>query len=80
VDKVHYNFVTRELFEEKIKEGGFFLGMPYLPPFDLLSDVLEYTEYNGNLYGIALPTVKAITDSCNVCVMDLDITGIVSYL
>ena len=35
IDGVHYYFLTREQFEEKIKENEF----------------LEYAEYNGNYYG-----------------------------
>lgn len=60
IDKVHYNFVTREEFQEKINQGNFFI---------------EHTEYNGNFYGIARQTVKDIMDSGDVCIMDLDING-----
>ena len=35
VDGLHYDFVSRERFEEMIKNG----------------EVLEYTQYNGNYYG-----------------------------
>ena len=35
IDGIDYNFISRELFEERIKSGYY----------------LEYTEYNGNYYG-----------------------------
>ena len=35
IDGVHYHFITREAFEQKIASGG----------------MLEYAEYCGNMYG-----------------------------
>lgn len=35
IDNVHYRFITKEIFENKIKNG----------------ELLEYTVFNGNFYG-----------------------------
>jgi len=56
---VHYNYVTKEEFEQGIKDGKF----------------IEYNNYNGNFYGTSTDAVKTIQKNGKICVLDVDING-----
>lgn len=56
---VTYNFVTKEDFEEKIKEGYF----------------LEYTEYVGNYYGTPKGPIKEKLDQGIDVILEIEIEG-----
>lgn len=49
-DGVEYHFITREQFEEKIKNGG----------------VIEYTEYCGNYYGTLKSELNKLDEGKNL--------------
>lgn len=59
IDGVHYRFLTRERFEEMIKEGA----------------VLEYTEYCGNYYGTLRESVESLTAQGKDAVLKIEIEG-----
>ena len=56
---VTYNFVTKEDFEKKIKEGYF----------------LEYTEYVGNYYGTPKGSIKEKLDQGIDVILEIEIEG-----
>lgn len=56
---VTYNFVTKEDFEEKIKEGYF----------------LEYTEYVGNYYGTPKGPIKEKLEQGIDVILEIEIEG-----
>ena len=59
VDGVDYFFVTKEEFEQDIKDGNF----------------LEYAEVHGNYYGTSLkPIQKALNDN-KLVIFDIDVQG-----
>lgn len=58
-DGVHYYFVTRQEFEQRIQEGYF----------------LEYAEVHGNFYGTSKQAVLDIVERRKVCVLDIDVQG-----
>ncbi len=59
VDGTHYFFLTREKFEEMIKNG----------------DVLEYTEYCGNYYGTPKKGVEAMLAEGKDVVLKIEVEG-----
>lgn len=59
VDGTHYFFLTREKFEEMIKNG----------------DVLEYTEYCGNYYGTPRKGVEAMLAEGRDVVLKIEVEG-----
>ncbi len=59
VDGTHYFFLTRERFEEMIKNG----------------DVLEYTEYCGNYYGTPKKGVEAMLSEGKDVVLKIEVEG-----
>lgn len=59
VDGTHYFFLTRERFEEMIKNG----------------DVLEYTEYCGNYYGTPKKGVEAMLAEGKDVVLKIEVEG-----
>ena len=74
VDGVHYNFVTREFFEEKIAQGDFFI---------------EYAEVHGNMYGTSFQAIFDVTRVSDGeseipdgvekhCLLDIDVEGVKS--
>jgi len=74
IDGVHYKFVTREFFDEKIELGDFFI---------------EYAEVHGNMYGTsfqAIFDVAQVSDDeseiLNIggkqCLLDIDVEGVKS--
>ena len=59
VDGVDYFFVTKEEFEQDIKDGNF----------------LEYAEVHGNYYGTSLkPITKALSEQ-KLVIFDIDVQG-----
>lgn len=76
IDGVHYNFVTREVFAEKIAQGGF----------------IEWAEVHGNMYGTSFQAIFDVTqlsdnesdipsvgaDVTKQCLLDIDVKGVKS--
>lgn len=58
-DGVDYHFVTRERFEEMIREG----------------EVLEYTQYNGNYYGSPAGPIREALDQGRDIVLEIEVEG-----
>ena len=56
---VDYYFVTREAFEENIKNG----------------QMLEYAEYNGNYYGTPRTKVEAFLDAGYDVILEIEVVG-----
>ncbi|WP_432663722.1 hypothetical protein R9X47_24445 [Wukongibacter baidiensis] len=56
---IHYNFATRDQILNMHKEGL----------------LLEYTEYNGNLYGTGLDSIKKLIDSNDYGSIVVDANG-----
>ncbi|RIB12507.1 putative guanylate kinase [Gigaspora rosea] len=61
-DGVHYHFVSREQFEELIKQNKF----------------IEYTEFSNNLYGTSIGAVRAVADEGKCCILDIELQGVKS--
>lgn len=59
INGVHYHFLTREDFSEKIKLG----------------EVLEYTEYCGNFYGTLKKSVDELVLSGKDAVLKIEVEG-----
>jgi len=59
VDGVHYHFVTRELFEETIRQDGF----------------LEYAEYNGNYYGTPSAPINQWLAEGKTVILEIEVQG-----
>lgn len=59
VDGVDYIFVTREVFEQKIKEGEF----------------LEYAEFVGNYYGTSLTQVNKLREEGKNVILEIEVQG-----
>lgn len=59
IDGTNYYFVTKEQFEEKIKNG----------------DMLEYCEYVGNYYGTPKDPVNRTLDSGKNIILEIETTG-----
>lgn len=59
IDGVHYHFLTRGDFSEKIKRG----------------EVLEYTEYCGNFYGTLKKSVDDLILSGKDAVLKIEVEG-----
>ena len=59
INGVHYHFLTREDFLEKIKQG----------------EVLEYTEYCGNFYGTLKKSVDDLVLSGKDAVLKIEVEG-----
>merc|ERR1712157_185862 len=58
-DGVHYNFVSKEQFENEIKEEKF----------------IEYCKIYGNLYGTSKQSVKDVMDKKRICLLEIDYVG-----
>lgn len=59
VDGVHYCFLTREQFEQKIAEN----------------EVLEYTEYCGNYYGTLRKSVEGLISQGKDAILKIEVEG-----
>ena len=59
-DGVNYNFVSRQQFEELRDKGGF----------------IETAEFSGNLYGTSVKAVEDVQSKDKICVLDLEVKGI----
>ena len=59
VDGVHYHFVTREAFEEMIRQG----------------EVIEYTEYNGNYYGSPAGPIRRQLEEGRDVILEIEVKG-----
>ena len=59
VDGKDYYFVTKEIFEQRIKEGKF----------------LEYTKFVGNYYGTPLDKVEEQLDKGKEVVLEIEVEG-----
>ncbi|WP_251212253.1 guanylate kinase [Adlercreutzia murintestinalis] len=59
VDGREYFFLTREEFEQRIAEGGF----------------LEWAEYDGNLYGTPLASVRQHVDAGEQVILEIEVQG-----
>ncbi len=59
IDGVHYNFVSKDEFEEGIKRGDF----------------LEYAIVHGNYYGTSLKPVKEALKEGKLVIFDIDVQG-----
>lgn len=58
-DGVDYYYITREQFEQRIREG----------------DMLEYTEYNGNYYGTPFKEAMRVVDSGRNLILEIEVEG-----
>ena len=59
VDGVHYNFVSKEQFENQVKEEKF----------------IEFCKIYGNLYGTSRQSVKDVMDKKQICLLEIDYVG-----
>eukprot|EP01006_Ploeotia_vitrea_P028600 TRINITY_DN61268_c0_g1_i1.p4 TRINITY_DN61268_c0_g1~~TRINITY_DN61268_c0_g1_i1.p4 ORF type:complete len:289 (-),score=132.64 TRINITY_DN61268_c0_g1_i1:974-1840(-) len=59
VDGVDYHFVSKEEFEEQVKQGNF----------------LEYANVHGNYYGTTIQAVNAIRQERKVPLIEIDVQG-----
>ena len=59
IDGVHYSFVTRDEFEKQIQDGN----------------MLEYTEYCGNLYGTRESQVNALLEQGINVILEIELEG-----
>ena len=59
VDGVNYYFVTKEEFEEKIRND----------------EMLEYAQYGSNYYGTPKAPVKAWTDAGMTVILEIEVQG-----
>lgn len=58
-----YHFVSRDEFNKYIKKGA----------------MIEWEEYNNNLYGTRKADLKAIFDAHKYPIMDIDVRGVESF-
>lgn len=59
VDGVNYYFVSKETFEEKIRNG----------------EMLEYAQYGSNYYGTPMAPVKEWTDQGMTVILEIEVQG-----
>ncbi|MBQ6820137.1 MAG: guanylate kinase [Clostridium sp.] len=59
VDGVNYYFLTKDAFEEKVKENGF----------------LEYANVHGNFYGTPKVNVESMLEEGKDVILEIDIQG-----
>ena len=62
VDHVNYHFVTKEIFEEKIEK----------------KELLEFSEYAGNYYGLTKDAVYSSLEKSDICVAVMEMRGAMS--
>ena len=63
-DGVHYHFISRDVFEQKIKAGEF----------------LEYADVYGNYYGTMVSKVMARLNQGKDVLLEIDVQGAVSVM
>ncbi|KAI8831413.1 hypothetical protein BC829DRAFT_449357 [Chytridium lagenaria] len=61
-DGVHYHFVKRKEMERMVEEGRF----------------LEVVDLFGQMYGTSVEAIDRVTEEGKVCVMDLEIEGVLA--
>nr|POF16564.1 guanylate kinase [Quercus suber] len=59
-DGVEYNFVTREVFQKMIDEGGF----------------IEHAQFGSNMYGTSVQAVKSVAEKGKNCILDIEMEGV----
>ena len=59
INGVHYNFVTRESFKNKIADGGY----------------LEYAEYCHNFYGTPMQQLRDLLDEGKTVFLEIEVEG-----
>ncbi len=64
VDGVHYHYITREQFEEKIANG----------------EMLEYAEFVGNYYGTELKTVTEMLEAGKNVFLEIECQGAIQVI
>eukprot|EP00164_Ancoracysta_twista_P012317 GFYU01019307.1.p1 GENE.GFYU01019307.1~~GFYU01019307.1.p1 ORF type:complete len:272 (+),score=78.17 GFYU01019307.1:18-833(+) len=60
VDGTHYHFTNVDQIQSDIQEGRF----------------IEHAEVHGNYYGTSVEAVEAVADKNKICVLDIDIQGV----
>lgn len=63
IDGTHYNFVTREIFEQMIAESKF----------------IEHCQVHSNMYGTAKSQIVKIQSSQNIPLLDIDVQGALKF-
>ncbi|EAX92047.1 Guanylate kinase family protein [Trichomonas vaginalis G3] len=58
-DGVQYHFVTREKFQEMVKNGEF----------------LEHADIHGNCYGTSFAAIHQVEATGKICILDVNIDG-----
>ncbi len=58
-DGVHYHFLSRDVVEQMAENG----------------ELLEYAEYNGNIYGTPLPPITAWLSEGKNVVLEIEVQG-----
>jgi MAGUK p55 subfamily protein 5 len=60
IDGIDYHFISRQQFEQDIKDGKF----------------VEHGEYEKNYYGTSLGAIEAVVQSGKICVLNLHVHSI----
>ena len=60
VEGVDYHFTNNTEMEQAIKDGEF----------------LEHARVHANMYGTSKKAVHDVTDSCRICILDIDVQGV----
>ncbi|OCH91012.1 guanylate kinase [Obba rivulosa] len=60
LDGKHYHFVTRDGFQDLIREGAF----------------IEHAEFSSNFYGTSFMTVRDISQTGRRCILDIEAQGV----
>ncbi|CAG8455717.1 2177_t:CDS:2 [Ambispora leptoticha] len=59
-DGKNYHFITRDQFNQLIKENAF----------------IEHAEFSGNLYGTSVKAVRDVEDTGKICILDIELNGV----
>lgn len=60
VDGVHYNFMTKEQFQEGVEKNKF----------------IEYANVHTNMYGTTFEGVDRVRNKGKICILDIDVQGV----
>lgn len=60
VDGVHYNFVSKEDFEDAVERGDF----------------VEFAKVHTNYYGTSFQAIDKIRSAGKICILDIDVQGV----